>query len=70
MEKYSVVIHGDKKNYEVSIAAESNLEWANQSWGWFGLKKILVKDGKAATDEEWNKILTIAKKMCDGLNAP
>lgn len=70
MEKYSVVIHGTKENYEISIATESNLKWANQSWGWFGLNKILVKDGRDATDEKWNEILTIAQKMCNGLNAP
>jgi len=69
MEKYSVVIHGNKKKYEISIATESNLKWANQSWGWFGIDKILIKDGADATDNEWANILEIAQKMCDGINA-
>lgn len=69
MEKYSVVVHGDRECYEVSIASESNLEWAKQSWGWLGIEKILVKSGRDAKEEEWNKILKMAQKMCDGLNA-
>ena len=69
MDKYGVVVHGDKRDYEISIATEKNFKWANQSWGWFSLDKILIKNGKDATDEEWNKILTITQKMCNGINA-
>ena len=68
MEKYSVVVNGDKSIYEVSIASESNLDAASQSWGWYGIDKILIKEGRNATDEEWNEVLTIAQKMCDGIN--
>lgn len=69
-EKYSVLVHGDRKSfYEVSVIADSNTH-GRVSWGWCDQKeKILIKGGYVAQEDEWEHILNLANGVCKHMNS-